>query len=112
LAHEPLPYITGHKEFYGLDLRCGPEALIPRPETELLVELTVKWLGGCGSLRAAPVVADVGTGSGAIAVALAHHTYSARLVAIDRSMAAIGLAHRNANLQRVVGRIDFIHGSL
>lgn len=108
LAHEPTAYITGHKEFYGLELETTPDALIPRPETELLVD---------EALRLAPldepcVVVDVGTGCGAIAVALAAHLPRAVIYAIDASPAALALAERNAERLSLAGRIRFLLGDL
>jgi release factor glutamine methyltransferase len=87
-AGEPVAYILGHKEFYGLELTVTPAVLIPRPETELLVDLT---LG-----RAPASVLDVGTGSGAIALAVKRHLPSARVVATDASAAALEVAKRNS----------------
>jgi len=85
---EPVAYILGVKEFYGLPLAVNPAVLIPRPETELLVEL---------ALGLAPrSVLDLGTGSGAIALALKRHLPAARVVAVERSAAALAVAQRNA----------------
>ena len=108
LEHEPTAYIIGHKEFFGLDFACSPAALIPRPETELLVETAIEQLRERG-----PVLAvDLGTGSGAIAVSLATHLPQARVVATDISAAALALARRNALAHCVASRIEFVHGSL
>jgi release factor glutamine methyltransferase len=112
VAREPLPYITGHAEFYGLDFLCTPDALIPRPETELLVDQALAWVKDQGSGVKTPTVVDVGTGCGAIAVALAVHAPYLRIVAVDSSAAALRLARRNAERHRVDGRIDFVRGSL
>jgi len=87
-AGEPVAYILGHKEFYGLELTVTPAVLIPRPETELLVELAL-------ARRPASVV-DLGTGSGAIALAIKRHLPAARVVATDASAAALEVARRNA----------------
>jgi len=87
-AGEPVAYILGHKEFYGLELTVTPAVLIPRPETELLVELAL-------ARRPASVV-DLGTGSGAIALAIKRHLLAARVVATDASAAALEVARRNA----------------
>jgi release factor glutamine methyltransferase len=85
---EPIAYILGGKEFYGLPLAVNPAVLIPRPETELLVEL---------ALQAKPgLLLDLGTGSGAIALALKRHLPAARVVAVERSAAALAVAQRNA----------------
>ena len=118
LAHEPTAYIAGHREFYGLDLLCTPDALIPRPETELLVELALDWVRGQGSGVKAGVagrgsrVADVGTGNGTIAVVIAVHAPQARVVAIDTSRVALALARRNAERHGVAGRVEFVQASL
>jgi release factor glutamine methyltransferase len=91
-AGEPVPHITGWREFYGLALRVTPEVLIPRPETELLVELALERLP-----RGAPGrVLELGTGSGAIAIALASERPGLAIVATDVSEAALALARRNA----------------
>jgi release factor glutamine methyltransferase len=112
LAHEPLAYITGHREFYGIDLLCSPAALIPRPETELLVDLALQWVEGQGSRVKAPVIVDVGTGSGAIAIAIAANAPRTRVVAIDTSAEALELATTNAERVGVVDRVMFVQGSL
>jgi release factor glutamine methyltransferase len=85
---EPIAYILGAKEFYGLPLQVNPAVLIPRPETELLVEL---------ALQAKPAsLLDLGTGSGAIALAVKRHLPAARIVAVEKSAAALAVAQRNA----------------
>lgn len=94
-AGEPVAYLTGRREFYGLDLRVTPDVLIPRPETEVLVERAI------AALPRSATVVDVGTGSGAIAVAVARHRPDQRLLAIDRSPAACRLARLNVDLQRL-----------
>jgi release factor glutamine methyltransferase len=90
LAGEPVAYIVGTREFYGLALQVSPDVLIPRPETELLVELAIERLPNVGKAL------DLGTGSGAIAIAIAHARPDARVTAIDRSAAAIEVARANA----------------
>jgi len=97
---EPVAYILGRKEFYGLELSVNPAVLIPRPETELLVELSLQ--------REFSSVADLGTGSGAIALALKHQRPRARVVAIEASAAALVVARKNA--ARFNLDIDFRHG--
>jgi release factor glutamine methyltransferase len=87
-AGEPVAYILGRKEFYGLELAVTPAVLIPRPETELLVDLALQ--------REFSSVADLGTGSGAIALALKKHRPAARVVAVEASAAALEVARRNA----------------
>jgi release factor glutamine methyltransferase len=90
LAGEPIAYIVGQREFYGLPFEVTPDVLIPRPDTELLVELALQRLPPQGRLL------DMGTGSGAIAVALAHARPDARVSALDVSAAALAVARRNA----------------
>ncbi len=109
LAHEPVPYITGHKEFFGLDFEVSPAALIPRPETETLVEAVLSF----ARERDGPVlIADVGVGAGTIAVALAVNLPDARVVATDISVEALRLARRNAERHGAIGRIVFVLGDL
>jgi release factor glutamine methyltransferase len=100
---EPIQYITGETEFYGLPFRVTPDVLIPRPETEHLVERAVELASGLTGVR----ILDVGTGSGAIAVALAHELPQAQITALDISAAALGIARGNAERNGVAGRIDF-----
>ena len=106
----PLPYILGEWEFFGLDFDVTPDVLIPRPETELLIETALAWL------RAHPEhvynFLDVGTGSGCIAVTLAIHVPRARIVATDISSAALAVAFGNAVKHGVEERIDFIQADL
>ncbi|MBO9604779.1 MAG: peptide chain release factor N(5)-glutamine methyltransferase [Paenibacillaceae bacterium] len=110
-AGEPLQYITGRQEFYGLPFRVTGDVLIPRPETELLVEAIVAhgrrlWPDG------APLLADVGTGSGAIAVSAAVLCPRWRVVASDLSAAALEVARGNAEANGVAPRIDWLRGDL
>ncbi len=91
-AGEPLAYVLGWREFWGLRLRVGPQVLVPRPETELLVEFALEKLAA----HAAADVLDLGTGSGAVAIAVAHERMHARVQAVDRSAAALQLASDNA----------------
>jgi release factor glutamine methyltransferase len=109
LAHEPSAYITGHREFYGLDFRVTPDVLIPRPETELLVECALKTSAAQGS---EPVIVDVGTGAGAIAVAIATALPEARIIATDVSETALSVARENASQHDMGGRIVFLQGDL
>jgi len=106
---DPLPYLLGSQEFYGLDFKVDPSVLIPRPETELLVEQALAWLRAHPHRRRA---VDVGTGSGCIAVTLAYHVKDLHLFACDRSLPALHLARKNARLQRVETRLDWIQADL
>jgi len=108
-AGEPLPYVLGHWEFFGLDLELTPDVLIPRPETELMVERAIKWLDASKERR---TVADIGTGSGCIAVAIAKHVPDTKIIATDISRPALEVARRNARRQSVVKRIDFVQCDL
>lgn len=89
---EPLAYIVGRKEFFGLDLRVDPRVLVPRPDTETVAEWALEVLAG----RSAPRVVDLGTGSGAIALAIAHRRPDARVEAVDASADALTIASGNA----------------
>ncbi len=108
LAGEPIQYITGQTEFYGLPFSVDCSVLIPRPETEHLVE---KALSLAGSFPQ-PRIVDVGTGSGAIAVALAHKLPAASITAIDLSAQALAVAQANAQQNAVTNRIRFLQGDL
>ena len=108
LRHEPVQYILGAQEFYGLRLEVTPAVLIPRPETELLVESVLDRLPHDTALR----FADIGTGSGAIAIAIASRLPRARILAIDLSPAALEVARRNAQTHGVTAQIDFREGDL
>lgn len=105
---EPLQHLLGVQGFWSLELSVGPEALIPRPETEVLVEAALAAVKD----RAAPRIADVGTGSGAVALALAREIPGARLLATDISESALALARRNARDLGFEDRIEFRLGSL
>ncbi len=111
LAHEPTPYITGRKEFFGLDFEVAPAAIIPRPETETLVELAIAFIKTRDTGHETRIV-DVGVGCGAIAVAIAHELPNARVIAIDISKRALRLAGRNAARHGVAERITFVQGDL
>lgn len=107
---EPVQYLTGHQEFYGLDFLVTPDVLIPRPETELLIEEVLKIVGREG--LNSPLIVDVGTGSGCIAVTLAANLFNARLIATDASDRALIIALNNAAKHRVNDRIEFLEGDL
>jgi release factor glutamine methyltransferase len=106
LAGEPIQYITGECEFYGLPFRVNKDVLIPRPETEHLVEKVLELASGFQR----PRIVDVGTGSGAIAIALAHGLPTAELTATDLSSAALSVARENAELNGV--RVRLLEGDL
>jgi release factor glutamine methyltransferase len=108
LAGEPIQYITGETEFYGLPFHVDRSVLIPRPETEHLVEKSLS----LAEAFSHPRIADVGTGSGAIAVALAHKLPGAQVTAIDLSVHALAVARANAKQNVVSERIRFLEGSL
>lgn len=103
-AGTPLPYILGHWEFYGLDFDLTPHTLIPRPETELLVEKALAFLKNNPDKRN---VMDVGTGSGVIAISIAKHIPDVRILATDISPKALSVAKRNAEKHGVENRIEF-----
>jgi release factor glutamine methyltransferase len=107
-AGEPIQYITGEQEFYGLALKVTPAVLIPRPETELLVESVLDLL----PRRTVLEIVDVGTGSGAIAIALARHLPMAGIKALDLSEDALAIARENAARHHVEDRIDFVRSDL
>jgi release factor glutamine methyltransferase len=106
LAHEPVQYIVGSTEFMGLKLEVDRRTLIPRPETELLVEQVAKRALGGGSR---PIrILDIGTGSGNIAVSLARLISSCEVIALDVSTDALDVANRNAELHAVEGRVKLV----
>jgi len=109
-AGEPVQYLTGQQEFYGLDFFVTPDVLIPRPETEFLIEQVLKIVetGGLNS----PLIVDVGTGSGCIAVTLAVNLFNGRFIATDASDRALIIALNNAAKHRVIDRIEFLEGNL
>jgi release factor glutamine methyltransferase len=104
---EPVAYLRGFKEFYGLRFRVDPRVLIPRPETEVLVDAARELIAG----RAVRVV-DVGTGSGAIAIAIAAHEHAVRVIATDSSGDALAVADSNALANGVADRVEFRQGDL
>jgi release factor glutamine methyltransferase len=107
LASEPMQYITGSQEFFGLLFEVTPDVLIPRPETEHLVEAALEHIG-----REAVRILDVGTGSGAIAVSLAHARPQSHVTAVDLSPAALEVARRNAQRHAVLDRVTFLQSNL
>ena len=108
LGGEPIQYITGETEFYGLPFHVDRNVLIPRPETEHLVEKVISLAANFEK----PRIVDVGTGSGAIAIALAHKLPAAQLTAIDVSPTALTIARPNAKRNHVADRVRFLEGDL
>ncbi len=106
---EPVAYLVGHKEFMGLEFTVNPHVLIPRPETELLVEKALEILQ---NKTGNPLVADVGTGSGAIAVSIAKYNPNTRVFAIEKSIDALNVARSNSKKHGVENRLFFLHGNL
>lgn len=106
--HEPLAYITGHQEFYGLDFIVDRRVLIPRHETETLVQLALER----ARHLALPTIVDVGTGSGALALTLAYHLSNARVFALDQSRDALDVARLNAKRLNVDTRVKFLQSDL
>jgi len=107
-AREPLAYLTGTKEFWSLSLQVTPAVLIPRPETEILVETALTRLG----MLQGPVIVDIGSGAGAIAVAIAKTRPDARIFATEISGRALEVARENARDHGVLGQISFLQGDL
>ena len=108
LKGEPSAYITGHREFYGLDFYVNPHTLIPRPESELLVETALR----LASERPLPTIADIGTGCGAIAVSLARALPEATVYATDLSTAALEVARINCRRHGVKDRVRLLAGDM
>jgi release factor glutamine methyltransferase len=108
LQREPVAYITGHKEFFALDLQVDHRVLIPRPETETLVEVALT-IARQNNLS---VLAEVGVGSGAIAIALAVNLPSSQVFAIDSSSDALAVAEENCRRHHVLDRVVLLHGHL
>jgi release factor glutamine methyltransferase len=111
ISGEPLQYILGRQEFWSIDFKVDPRVLIPRSETELLVEQSLLILSE-NSFRRVPSVLEIGTGSGAIAIALAKEVRNIFLVATDISREALGLAKENAKSAGVGHQIKFVNGDL
>lgn len=109
LAREPIAYIVGHREFWGLEFDVTPAVLIPRPETELVIE---EALAAFPHKPVVHTIIDVGTGSGCLAVILAIEFASATVVAIDSSAAALDVARQNAARHNVSERVALVHGDL
>lgn len=108
VKNEPLAYILGYKEFFGLEFLVNPSVLIPRAETEEIVEKALAYLKNLPN----PTVADVGTGSGCIAIAIAKHLPKVKVFATDLSSGALALAEKNAKINNVSKRITFLKTNL
>ncbi len=106
--HYPLQYLLGNQEFYGRVFAVGPGVLIPRPETELLLDVCLEWLDGRAQPN--PRVLDLGTGSGAIAVTLAAERPGVRVTATDVSRRALAVARKNASRHGCESRVEFLEG--
>lgn len=106
--HVPLQYLIGYVEFYNIRLKCDPRALIPRPETEILVDNVIDQLKNYQS----PKILDIGSGSGNIAIALAVNIKNSSVIGVDISGDAIGLAVENAGLNNVNDRVRFLEGDI
>lgn len=109
--HEPVDYLVGRAPFFSLSLRVTRDVLIPRPSTETLVEHVIQHCRRTPGFHA-PVIADIGTGSGAIAIVLAKHVPNSRVIATDVSPAALAVARQNAEEQGVADRVEFLEGEL
>jgi release factor glutamine methyltransferase len=112
LEHTPISYLTGHKEFMSLDFKVNRNVLIPRPETELLVETVCKFRSTPNPSQEEITVLDLGTGSGAIAVSLAKYNTNYSILATDVSMSALFVARENAIHNDVINRVLFIQTDL
>ena len=112
LAREPLAYILGRREFYGLTFEVGPGVLIPRPETETLVEATLEAIRAHPRARRLVRIADAGAGCGAIALAVARHAPAAQVVATDSSTEALAWAGRNRRRLGLIERVVLLAGDL
>jgi len=108
LNGEPIAYLVGKRGFHNIELYVAPGVLIPRPETELLVEIGLREIK---RLNIAVKILDLGTGSGAIALAIAHEAPSAQVTATDQSIEALEIAKKNAALLDVTSRVQFFQGS-
>ena len=108
LTGEPVAYLVGKRGFHNVELYVAPGVLIPRPETELLVEIGLREIQ---YLNTPASILDLGTGSGAIALAIAHEAPSAKITATDQSIEALEIAKRNAALLDMTSRVQFFQGS-
>ena len=111
LTNEPVAYIVGHREFFGYDFHVAPGVLIPRPESELLVEETLDFVRGRFP-AGAPIIAEIGTGSGAIAISLALLLPKAEIYATDISASALEIARVNCERHGVQDRVHLLEGDV
>jgi release factor glutamine methyltransferase len=109
LSGEPLPYITGVQEFFGLDFLITPDVLIPRPETELLVNFALNWLQ---KRKGNNLVADVGSGSGCIAVSIGKNLQAVKIIATDYSFNALMIAQENIKRHNLDKRLNLVQADL
>jgi len=112
LAHEPLAYILGQREFYGLTFEVGPGALVPRPETETLVEAALEAIREHPRHQRLVRLADIGTGSGAIAISVARHAPAAKMFAVDQSTEALQWAGKNRKRLGPIDRVILLAGDM
>ena len=110
ISHEPTAYITGQKEFFGIDFYVSPDTLIPRPDTELLVEKAIELVNN--RFPRSCLIADIGTGCGAIAIALALNLPKAKIYATEISAAALEVAESNCRKHQVSDRVRLLQGDL
>ena len=111
VQHQPVAYITGHKEFMGLDFKVTPATLIPRPDTEILVEAVLQRLKA-GKEAENSLIADIGTGSGAICLSLLNYLPRLQAVTVDISPEALAVAEENAGLLGLSERVEFLQGDM
>lgn len=111
VQHQPVAYITGHKEFMGLDFKVTPATLIPRPDTEILVEAVLQRLKA-GKEAENSLIADIGTGSGAICLSLLNYLPRLQAVTVDISPEALAVAEENAGLLGLLERVEFLQGDM
>ena len=111
VQHQPVAYITGHKEFMGLEFKVTPATLIPRPDTEILVEAVLQRLKA-GKEAENSLIADIGTGSGAICLSLLNYLPRLQAVTVDISPEALAVAEENAGLLGLLERVEFLQGDM
>ena len=110
-AREPLAYITGRKEFWSLEFEVSPDVLIPRPDTELVVESFLEWQKSPPAKNSLRIL-DLGTGPGTLVVTLAHEIPQIQATAVDRSPKALEIARKNARTHGVANRVEFVEGDV